>query len=296
MRERFGRAARGGADLQLLPGHFGGSGGPTVRERRCLPVPPWRGGITISTARNWGLDLKRGEFAEMMAFIEDLPFKAAAGGMRHPVDHKDERYPPRPATAGTVPRIRLVPNQPGEALLMLSRKGRASRSARTRRLVDTVNQLHGAAHGQLSWSIASTASSPMSSGAIVSRARPIGRCRSLGSDPRSPRSLSLSWNLSRLRALDVTYPTKRLLDDAMASEKTATLYRMVLPDHTCPFGVRAKQMLEGAGYEVDDRILGTRQEVDALKAKYGVQTTPQVFIDDERIGGSDDLERALNFA
>lgn len=71
---------------------------------------------------------------------------------------------------------------------------------------------------------------------------------------------------------------------------------MVLPDHTCPFGVRAKQMLESAGYEVDDRILGSRQEVDALKAKYGVQTTPQIFIDDERIGGSDDLERVLNFA
>ena len=82
----------------------------------------------------------------------------------------------------------------------------------------------------------------------------------------------------------------------MASQKTATLYRMVLPDHTCPFGVRAKQMLERAGYEVDDRILFSLQEVDALKAKYGVQTTPQVFIDDERIGGSDDLERALNFA
>lgn len=82
----------------------------------------------------------------------------------------------------------------------------------------------------------------------------------------------------------------------MASQKTATLYRMVLPDHTCPFGVRAKQMLESAGYEVDDRILATRQEVDALKAKYGVATTPQVFIGDERIGGSDDLQRALDVA
>jgi glutaredoxin len=79
----------------------------------------------------------------------------------------------------------------------------------------------------------------------------------------------------------------------MADDKTATLYRMVLPDHTCPFGVRAKQMLESAGYRVDDRILASRAEVDAFEEEQGVSTTPQVFIDDERIGGSDDLERYL---
>ena len=79
----------------------------------------------------------------------------------------------------------------------------------------------------------------------------------------------------------------------MAQDKQATLYRMVLPEHTCPFGVRAKQMLEGAGYAVDDRILGSREEVDAFEDEQGVDTTPQVFIDGERIGGSDDLERYL---
>ncbi|WP_028965006.1 glutaredoxin domain-containing protein [Sphingomonas phyllosphaerae] len=79
----------------------------------------------------------------------------------------------------------------------------------------------------------------------------------------------------------------------MAEAGTATLYRMVLPGHTCPFGVRAKQMLEDAGYDVDDRILRSRDEVDAFKAEQGVATTPQVFIDGERIGGSDELERLL---
>ena len=79
----------------------------------------------------------------------------------------------------------------------------------------------------------------------------------------------------------------------MAEEKTATLYRMLLPDHTCPFGVRAKGLLEAAGFEVDDRILGSRVEVDALEAEQGVATTPQIFIGKERIGGSDDLERYL---
>ncbi|PXA95968.1 glutaredoxin [Nostoc sp. 3335mG] len=68
---------------------------------------------------------------------------------------------------------------------------------------------------------------------------------------------------------------------------------MILPDHTCPFGVRAKQLLQSAGYSVDDRILRSRDDVDAFKAEHGVDTTPQVFIDDQRIGGSDDLERYL---
>ena len=77
------------------------------------------------------------------------------------------------------------------------------------------------------------------------------------------------------------------------TDKTATLYRMVLPDHTCPFGVRAKAMLESEGFQVDEHILSSRDEVDAFQAEQGVQTTPQIFIDGERIGGSDDLERYL---
>ena len=79
----------------------------------------------------------------------------------------------------------------------------------------------------------------------------------------------------------------------MAERRSATLYRMILPEHTCPFGVRAKGMLEQAGFEVDDHILGSRDEVDAFKDEHGVQTTPQIFIDGEQIGGSDDLERYL---
>lgn len=79
----------------------------------------------------------------------------------------------------------------------------------------------------------------------------------------------------------------------MAEVGTVTLYRMVLPDHTCPFGVRARQLLEDAGYSVDDRILTSRAEVEAFKAEQGVATTPQIFIDGERIGGSDDLELLL---
>ena len=77
----------------------------------------------------------------------------------------------------------------------------------------------------------------------------------------------------------------------MTNSRQATLYRMVLPEETCPFGVRAKQRLEAEGFDVDDRLLRSRDEVKAFKAEQGVATTPQVFIDGERIGGSDDLDR-----
>jgi len=75
--------------------------------------------------------------------------------------------------------------------------------------------------------------------------------------------------------------------------KQATLYRMILPDHTCPFGVHAKQLLQDAGYEVADNILETRDAVEAFKAEHDIQTTPLIVIDGEPIGGSDDLERYL---
>ncbi len=80
----------------------------------------------------------------------------------------------------------------------------------------------------------------------------------------------------------------------MPDQPRATLHRMVLPDHVCPFGVRAKQMLEEAGYQVDDRTLTSREQVDAFKAEHGLRTTPLVFIGEERIGGSDDLETYLS--
>ena len=56
--------------------------------------------------------------------------------------------------------------------------------------------------------------------------------------------------------------------------RTAVLYRMVTPDHTCPYGLKAKDLLKRSGYEVDDRHLTTREETDAFKAQHGVATTP----------------------
>ena len=73
----------------------------------------------------------------------------------------------------------------------------------------------------------------------------------------------------------------------------ATLYSMVLPDHVCPFGERAKAMLLDHGYEVDEHLLTSRDAVDTFKAEQGIDTTPLVIVDGERIGGSAELERFL---
>jgi glutaredoxin len=77
----------------------------------------------------------------------------------------------------------------------------------------------------------------------------------------------------------------------MTAPRKAILYRMVMPDHVCPYGLKAKHLLESRGYDVEDHWLTTRAETDAFKAAHDVRTTPQTFIDGKRIGGHDDLRR-----
>lgn len=72
-------------------------------------------------------------------------------------------------------------------------------------------------------------------------------------------------------------------------DKTAKLYRMVMEDHLCPYGLKTKDLLERKGYVVEDHHLTSREETDAFKAQAGVETTPQTYIGGERIGGYDDL-------
>ena len=77
----------------------------------------------------------------------------------------------------------------------------------------------------------------------------------------------------------------------MTTAKTATLYRMAMPGHLCPYGQKARWLLESEGYSVDDHLLETREQTDAFKAKHDVETTPQVWIGGERIGGYTDLRK-----
>ncbi|CTQ48550.1 glutaredoxin family protein [Jannaschia donghaensis] len=75
-----------------------------------------------------------------------------------------------------------------------------------------------------------------------------------------------------------------------ATGKTAVLYRMVMDKHICPYGIKAKYMLGKEGFTVDDRWLETREETDDFKAEHDVKTTPQVWIEGQRVGGYDALQ------
>lgn len=71
--------------------------------------------------------------------------------------------------------------------------------------------------------------------------------------------------------------------------KQALLHRMVTPEHTCPWGVKALELLKRAGYQVEDHQLTTRSEVDTFMQDEGVRTTPQTYIDGQRVGGYEEL-------
>lgn len=62
-----------------------------------------------------------------------------------------------------------------------------------------------------------------------------------------------------------------------------------MPDHLCPYGLKSKDLLERNGFDVEDRHLETREQTDAFKRQHRVETTPQTFIDGQRIGGYDQL-------
>ena len=75
------------------------------------------------------------------------------------------------------------------------------------------------------------------------------------------------------------------------SAEKAVLYRMVMDDHICPFGLKSRHLLKSEGYEVEDNWLTTREQTDAFKREHQVDTTPQIFLGGRRVGGYDDLKR-----
>jgi len=64
----------------------------------------------------------------------------------------------------------------------------------------------------------------------------------------------------------------------------------------CPFCVRAKGLLADAGIDYDELVLNRDFREVTIRAISGQTTVPQVFIDGERIGGSDELEQYLKNA
>lgn len=79
----------------------------------------------------------------------------------------------------------------------------------------------------------------------------------------------------------------------MATAGRAELHRMVMDDDVCPYGLKAKALLERAGFAVEDHWLRTRERTDAFQREHGVETTPQIFIGGDRIGGYDELRSYL---
>ena len=88
-----------------------------------------------------------------------------------------------------------------------------------------------------------------------------------------------------------TQPTDASGPAERSGPKTAELYRMVMDKHICPFGLKSRDLLKRQGYEVEDHHLTSREETEAFKETHGVKTTPQTWIEGQRIGGHDDLLR-----
>ena len=86
---------------------------------------------------------------------------------------------------------------------------------------------------------------------------------------------TLQQNLSTTKASSVEQPVR--------------LYRMSTPDHECPWGLKAVNLLNEKGIRFEDHKLTSKAEIEAFKAKHNVPTTPQIFFGDERIGGYSDL-------
>lgn len=75
--------------------------------------------------------------------------------------------------------------------------------------------------------------------------------------------------------------------------KTATIYRMVTPDHLCPWGLKAIDLLQHEDLQIDDRHLASQEANNAYKEKNHVDETPQIYIEGKHIGGYDDLREHL---
>jgi glutaredoxin 3 len=59
----------------------------------------------------------------------------------------------------------------------------------------------------------------------------------------------------------------------------------------CPYCTRAKRLLaeKGASFEEYDITLGGPQRTEMIERAGGRTTVPQIFIDGQHVGGSDDL-------
>ena len=93
-----------------------------------------------------------------------------------------------------------------------------------------------------------------------------------------------------------TPATEPTANRTVSAAKKATLWRMVTPEHICPFGLKSRWLLRRKGFVVEDHLLTTRADQDAFKAEHQVKTTPQTFIGGARVGGYDELRKHFGLA
>lgn len=79
-----------------------------------------------------------------------------------------------------------------------------------------------------------------------------------------------------------------------AITEPVTLYRMSLPEHECPWGLKAVALLKERDIPFTDVKLTNQAQVDDFMAQHQVPTTPQIFFGKQRIGGYTDLAHYLH--
>ncbi|MBF7055040.1 glutaredoxin [Halomonas sp. KAO] len=71
---------------------------------------------------------------------------------------------------------------------------------------------------------------------------------------------------------------------------------MKMEQHLCPFGLKTVDLLKRKGYTVDDHPLTSRQAVEEFQEQAGVDTTPQVYIGEKRVGGYEEVREYLGMS
>ena len=61
----------------------------------------------------------------------------------------------------------------------------------------------------------------------------------------------------------------------------------------CPFGNKAIHLLRQRNIEFQERVLETDAEIEEVKSRYQVRTTPQIILDGEHVGGYSELAQKL---
>lgn len=77
----------------------------------------------------------------------------------------------------------------------------------------------------------------------------------------------------------------------MNKENSSTPHVEIYSKFTCPFCHRAKALLKSKGVDFEEYEIAMDQELrqKMIERANGRTTVPQIFIDGEHIGGSDDL-------